>query len=1193
MEGMEGMDGLQSGDASLAFGSFQKNVRQLESVRTFAIDFMRTLSSTFCMNECSDAKNEINEMKTEMSTLVAGLKRSRDEEPKHIPMAVSEAVRQARTIIGRNNDIYLQVGISMLWTGDAGDQEKFDTDAVDDSNTLFPSSIKSYGQMQQLSVDATALSLLRGRKEALEMRQRNLIDELQHTLFPLLAYLLSIPSLKSYAFAEFEEIRIKIEANVLKREIDSTVTEQLRYTTKLWTEIDSLDTNTAPLYDGIKNLLQTRLNGAKSSAKFRELMGECVTLIDILLRLLQTEETQPFGALNMAIVNTCLCDAAANRTQFTPTTLLAMQLSDALTPAESRLYHAALNVNKDLVEQIESMTLNFEASDGTRPPSLFSPLAKSEASAPMSIDLRPPFSPLKIAEKYSTLTALQMMPVYTCATRQLFCTPSPTQTCNDQPFRWYNLPMGSEIERSRMRIEAEDDVWRVWDQAVFQPSKAEERLIANALPQETIVSNFTPTLRYKVVGSEILQTSVVNTNQGVYVDYNSFKSLPTTSAQWMPLHDESVYDKTPDVDVNQFSLSALSRSACRAAVLGALVVGAEKYAESMLKKPKANATEKKAADGPAQTADAEGEAALELTSQDTSIKRFVALVKLHQLGPLLYTRTSKDSNQWNQWNTSNYLATLNVESTNDSTYMQAPLPPLYIDKSIVTSKPGTDETSLFTFKFESYVFNEQDATRPVGTEAVKVLPLQKLQQESKKEFYITKLWTSIDQDEFKYESGEQLNPPIIKPMELQDTTNPLSKQHNFLSSLRTMLQGRPYNRSIGNETLDESYADDGRPLLRLFHHTLMANRTLLHQCQRHNESIELFSDMLNRTYDGEDAQRSARRGNPDNPNNPDESFYQGSAALEAQRQRGVPDAVERGRREAVWKDALRELTVSGDRLFVFLKTLAGLLHDDVQNIIKMEDRSMEQAQRVRAEQRREALRATMSFSQRSMDALMGAIFRQSNFRLDVDASQDGSDQAKNMTGELVVVSEETVERIRKLANDTNNRSFFEVQTQLTSFLEKNKGVSMPLQSLIQGVRSVIRTQLTESLEMANRIDVHDERGAMDFLAQPRNSLIIRLKNETFAAIRQAYDALEVEMIAQGYRLMLGSVTVYACVEGKSRRLCDQFAALSAYFMSQSRLFSSSASVYVSTQSASSNALMLRVALQKCVLRAVEYHRGQY
>lgn len=254
---------------------------------------------------------------------------------------------------------------------------------------------------------------------------------------------------------------------------------------------------------------------------------------------------------------------------------------------------------------------------------------------------------------------------------------------------------------------------------------------------------------------------------------------------------------------------------------------------------------------------------------------------------------------------------------------------------------------------------------------------------------------------------------------------------------------------------------------------------------------------------------------------------------------------------------------------------------------------MEQAQRVRAEQRREALRATMSFSQRSMDALMGAIFRQSNFRLDVDASQDGSDQAKNMTGELVVVSEETVERIRKLANDTNNRSFFEVQTQLTSFLEKNKGVSMPLQSLIQGVRSVIRTQLTESLEMANRIDVHDERGAMDFLAQPRNSLIIRLKNETFAAIRQAYDALEVEMIAQGYRLMLGSVTVYACVEGKSRRLCDQFAALSAYFMSQSRLFSSSASVYVSTQSASSNALMLRVALQKCVLRAVEYHRGQY
>lgn len=1146
------MNGLQSGDASSAFGSFQKNVRQLESVRAFAIDFMRTLSSTFCMDECSDEKTK---MKNAMSTLVAGLKRPRADEPTHTPMPVSEAVRQARTIIGKNNDIYLQVGISMLWTGDAGGDEKFDTDAVDDSNTLFPSSIKSYGQMQQLSVDATALSLLRGRKEALEMRQRNLKDELKHTLFPLLAYLLSIPSLKLYAFAESEEIRKKIESKALTPEIDSTVTEQLRYTTKLWSDINDSNTKTPTLYDGIKKHLETKLNDANSSAKFRELMGACVTLIDILLRLLQTEETQPLGALNMAIVNTCLCDAAANRTQFTPTTLLAMQPSDALTPADSKLYHAALNVNKDLVEQIESMKLNFKAPDGTLPSSLFSPLAKSKAAAPVSKDLRPPFSPLEIAKNYSTLTALQMMPVYTCATRQLFCTPSPTQTCDNQPFRWYSLPMGSEIERSRMRSEAEDEVWRVWDQAVFQPSKAEEKLNANALPQETIVSNFTPTLRYKVVGSEILKTSVVYENQGVYVDPTSFNSLPTTFAQWMPLDGS-----TSDVDVNQFSLSPLSRSACRAAVLGALVVGAE----SILK-----------------TSDA---------ALDTSIKRFVALVKLHQLGPLLYTRNNP--NQWNQWNTSKYLATLNVETeTNNESirsYMEAPLPPLYIDNNIVTTEfIGGREKSTFALK--SYAF-DQDSTESVGTEAVKVLPLfGNLQKIS-----ITKVRTSFDQDKtFQYSSTIPSPLPTINSMKLEDTTNPLTKQHNLLSSLRTMLQGRPYNRSIGNETLDESYADDGRPLLRLFHHTLMANRTLLHQCQRHNESIELFSDMLNRTYDGEDAQKSARRGNPDNPDNPDEGFYQGSAALEAQRKRGVPDAVERGRREAVWKDALRELTVSGDRLFVFLKTLAGLLHDDVQNIIKMEDRSMEQAQRVRAEQRREALRATMSFSQRSMDALMGAIFRQSNFRLDVDASQDGSDQAKNMTGELVVVSEETVERIRKLANDTNNRSFFEAQTQLTSFLEKNKGVSMRLESLIQGVRSVIRTQLTESLDMANRIDVHDERGAMDFLAQPRNSLIIRLKNETFAAIRQAYDALEVEMIAQGYRLMLGSVSVYACVEGNSRRLCDQFAALSAYFMSQSRLFSSSASVYVSTQSASSNALMLRVALQKCVMRAVEYHRGQY
>lgn len=323
-----------------------------------------------------------------------------------------------------------------------------------------------------------------------------------------------------------------------------------------------------------------------------------------------------------------------------------------------------------------------------------------------------------------------------------------------------------------------------------------------------------------------------------------------------------------------------------------------------------------------------------------------------------------------------------------------------------------------------------------------------------------------------------------------------------------------------------------------------------------------------------------------------------------QRQQGSPhlfgslaDAPERSQREAVLQDAMRELVVSGDPLFAFLKNLAGLLHEDVTSIIRLEDRGLEASQRASNEQRRETVRSTIQFGQRIVDGLITSVFKESSFRVDFDASTaDGSSAAREATRGLVVVSGDTIERIKQLASDNSTTGFFDAQVQLQRMLEQRRGREVDLEELIGQVRSVVEAQLRSSLQMIDATHTSDQRGALDFLAQPRNSLIIRLRNETFSAIRMAYDSLCTELMAQRRsgritREPWSFPTAWDCVEGPWRPLCDQFAALAAYTLAQSRVFSSAASAYVSQSAQHANTMALRFALQKTVRRAIEFSSG--
>lgn len=298
----------------------------------------------------------------------------------------------------------------------------------------------------------------------------------------------------------------------------------------------------------------------------------------------------------------------------------------------------------------------------------------------------------------------------------------------------------------------------------------------------------------------------------------------------------------------------------------------------------------------------------------------------------------------------------------------------------------------------------------------------------------------------------------------------------------------------------------------------------------------------------------------------------------------IQDMDERSRRTAVWEDALRELSISGDRLYGFLRTMAGCLHEDVTAILKLEDKSMETSQRNLREQRKEVAKNVSSFGQRLIDSLLTNIFKQS--KLKVDLSTDGTGSANMLAGSLVVLSDDNVDQIRELASGQSGLPFFQQRVDLDRALRQQTGMPMQLNMLVKHVSDILdqyRTQTIQALEVGQQDAVH---ASLEYLAEPKNSFVIRLKNETYAAIHTAFDRLCTEAAHHG--IPEQSFTAWECIEGENRQLRDQFAQLAAYSLSHSRVFSSRDSAYVTRDAQRTNTVMLGIALQKTIARLREY-----
>jgi hypothetical protein len=298
----------------------------------------------------------------------------------------------------------------------------------------------------------------------------------------------------------------------------------------------------------------------------------------------------------------------------------------------------------------------------------------------------------------------------------------------------------------------------------------------------------------------------------------------------------------------------------------------------------------------------------------------------------------------------------------------------------------------------------------------------------------------------------------------------------------------------------------------------------------------------------------------------------------------VVDSDERSRRGAVWEDALRELSISGDRLYTFMKTLAGTLFEDVTDILRLEDRSMAANQRNMRDQQREITKSVTVFGQKLLDGLLTNIFKQSNLK--VDMTLDATGAADSLTNSLVVLSSDNVEEIRNLATGQSGLPFFQQRVDLDRALRQNTGKPMPLRVLVAQITDILEQYRTQAIDRLGEGMTDGTQASLQFLAEPRNSYVIRMKNETYAAIRRSFDMLSTEAGLHG--IQDTTFTAWECIEGDDRQLRDQFAQLCAYGLAHARVSSARESAYVSVHAQKANSVNLRMSLQKTVNRLREY-----
>lgn len=297
---------------------------------------------------------------------------------------------------------------------------------------------------------------------------------------------------------------------------------------------------------------------------------------------------------------------------------------------------------------------------------------------------------------------------------------------------------------------------------------------------------------------------------------------------------------------------------------------------------------------------------------------------------------------------------------------------------------------------------------------------------------------------------------------------------------------------------------------------------------------------------------------------------------------GPRDDLARSRREEVWNDSMREAAISGDRLYAFVRQFSGTIHEQVDSVCVVDESMLVKYQRDAQENTK---RLSMLASQQHMQ-LVSNVFRsvigESGLTLGIDS--------KGLDGQFKVVSNTLRKQVSELASGNGGGGFFTNSMRLENLMAQGTG-EMTLSGLFERLRDV-GVALQQAANNNNTLDgMAPSAPSLDFLSSPRNSLILRYKPESHAAMRQAFDTFSREM--DSHHRIAGmyphrKISAFELIEGRDEELCMAFASFSAHVLAHQRMFSASHAAYLGQFASRANVAAMHFTLNKLIGVACRY-----
>ena len=280
------------------------------------------------------------------------------------------------------------------------------------------------------------------------------------------------------------------------------------------------------------------------------------------------------------------------------------------------------------------------------------------------------------------------------------------------------------------------------------------------------------------------------------------------------------------------------------------------------------------------------------------------------------------------------------------------------------------------------------------------------------------------------------------------------------------------------------------------------------------------------------------------------------------------------RRSSVWSDALREVNVSGDRLYRFVTHLTGSIGESADAAISWEDEDLKQVSKDALARQKSLSERVSRFQTRLVESVLSSTLRSSKLQLDLRKSSANAQ-------ELVVLSSDIKDSIQKIADGEAGHGFFEAQVDLNDALGKySKPMSIKdIVSELQSVSVAFHDQVAASLAPSSG-------ASYSRVVEPRNSFMLHLKPDTLAAIQKAYDHITSELErCDGYHR---KIHLWEFVEGKDWVLVTRFAELVGLMLQNTRMRSGSFAAYVGMSQQIANGHNIRMQIQRLRNQACHY-----